>query len=45
LDQAASVQCFSSLKNTGLDELKAQLQTWLAPDTNNDAAIENSLPQ
>ena len=31
LDKSASVQCFSALKNTGVDELKTKLQTWLAP--------------
>ncbi|OZY87656.1 YihA family ribosome biogenesis GTP-binding protein [Cellvibrio mixtus] len=31
LHQLVSVQCFSSLKYTGLDELKAVLQSWLAP--------------
>ncbi|PUA27616.1 MAG: YihA family ribosome biogenesis GTP-binding protein [Cellvibrio sp. 79] len=34
LDKVASVQCFSSLKYTGLDDLKAKLQSWLAPETN-----------
>lgn len=32
LGASASVQCFSSLKNTGVDELKAKLQSWLAPE-------------
>jgi GTP-binding protein len=32
LSQLVSVQIFSSLKNTGLDDLKAKLQTWLAPE-------------
>ncbi len=27
-----SIQTFSSLKNTGVDDLKEKLQTWLAPD-------------
>ena len=31
LDQLVSIQCFSALKYTGLDELKAKLQSWLAP--------------
>ena len=31
LSDLVSVQVFSSLKNTGLDDLKAKLQTWLAP--------------
>ncbi|MET0355683.1 MAG: ribosome biogenesis GTP-binding protein YihA/YsxC [Cellvibrio sp.] len=31
LSELVSVQIFSSLKNTGLDDLKARLQTWLAP--------------
>lgn len=31
LSDLVSVQTFSSLKNTGLDDLKAKLQTWLAP--------------
>lgn len=31
LGDLVSVQIFSSLKNTGLDDLKAKLQTWLAP--------------
>lgn len=33
LSELVSVQIFSSLKNTGLDDLKAKLQTWLAPLT------------
>jgi len=31
LSELVSAQTFSSLKNTGLDDLKAKLQTWLAP--------------
>jgi GTP-binding protein len=31
LDQLVSIQCFSALKYAGLDELKAKLQSWLAP--------------
>lgn len=31
LSDLVSVQTFSSLKNTGLDDLKAKLQIWLAP--------------
>jgi len=31
LNELVSVQTFSSLKNTGLDDLKAKLQSWLAP--------------
>ncbi|RYY73699.1 MAG: YihA family ribosome biogenesis GTP-binding protein [Gammaproteobacteria bacterium] len=31
LSELVSVQIFSSLKNTGLDEFKEKLQTWLAP--------------
>lgn len=33
LSELVSVQTFSSLKNTGVDDLKAKLQTWLAPET------------
>jgi GTP-binding protein len=32
LDKSATVQCFSSLKYTGIEELKAKLQAWLAPE-------------
>lgn len=32
LSDLVSVQCFSSLKHTGVDELKAKLQTWLTPE-------------
>lgn len=38
LANLTSIQCFSSLNNTGVDELKEKLQTWLAPL---EAAIEN----
>jgi GTP-binding protein len=31
LGELVSVQTFSSLKNTGVDELKSKLQSWLAP--------------
>jgi GTP-binding protein len=33
LSELVSVQTFSSLKNTGVDDLKAKLQTWLAPES------------
>jgi GTP-binding protein len=36
-----TAQCFSSLKNTGIDELKAKLQSWLAPEENIAATAEN----
>jgi GTP-binding protein len=32
LHELVSVQTFSSLKNTGVDDLKAKLQGWLAPE-------------
>jgi GTP-binding protein len=32
LSELVSVQTFSSLKNTGIDDLKAKLQSWLAPE-------------
>lgn len=32
LGELVSVQTFSSLKNTGVDDLKAKLQGWLAPE-------------
>jgi GTP-binding protein len=32
LSELVSVQTFSSLKNTGVDDLKAKLQGWLAPE-------------
>lgn len=32
LDGLVSVQTFSSLKNTGVDQLKIKLQDWLAPE-------------
>lgn len=31
MGELVSVQIFSSLKNTGVDDLKAKLQSWLAP--------------
>jgi GTP-binding protein len=37
ISDMVSVQCFSALKNTGVDELKAKLQSWLAPDTENES--------
>ena len=42
LDQLVSIQCFSALKYAGLDELKAKLQSWLAPE---QELIEESDPQ
>ncbi len=33
LDKSTSIQCFSALKYAGLDDLKAKLQTWLAPES------------
>lgn len=42
LDQLVSIQCFSALKYAGLDELKAKLQSWLAPE---QELIEKSDPQ
>ncbi len=35
---SASVQCFSALKYAGIDDLKAKLQLWLAPETNNGSS-------
>lgn len=35
-----SVQSFSSLKNTGIDELKAKLQIWFNPEDENAMASE-----
>jgi len=40
LSELVSAQTFSSLKNTGLDDLKAKLQTWLAPISETDLAAE-----
>ncbi len=37
-----TAQCYSSLKNTGIDELKAKLQSWLAPEENIAGAEEIS---
>ncbi len=46
LSELVSVQTFSSLKNTGLDDLKAKLQTWLAPISEADLAeAEAELPK
>ena len=42
LDQLVSIQCFSALKYAGLEELKAKLQSWLAPE---QELIEGSDPQ
>lgn len=36
-----SVQTFSSLKNTGVDDLKIKLQSWLAPEPENSDEISN----
>jgi GTP-binding protein len=36
LEDLVTAQCFSALKNTGIDELKAKLQSWLAPATPTD---------
>jgi len=33
MSDLVSVQTFSSLKNTGVDDLKAKLQSWLAPES------------
>lgn len=41
LSDAISVQCFSSLKNTGLDELKEVLNSWLVPDQNASSLIDS----
>lgn len=43
LSELVSVQTFSSLNNTGLDNLKAKLQTWLAPHTDTDVATPGSI--
>ena len=32
LEELVTAQCFSALKNTGIDELKAKLQSWLASE-------------
>lgn len=32
LEDLVTIQTFSSLKNTGVDDLKAKLQSWLAPE-------------
>ena len=42
LDQQVSIHCFSALKYAGLDELKAKLQSWLAPEQT--ATSEESIP-
>ena len=43
LSDLVSVQIFSSLKNTGLDDLKAKLQTWFSP-IDAGALLETELP-
>ncbi len=43
LDELVSIQCFSALKYTGIDELKVKLQSWLAPER--DKATEETTPQ
>ena len=45
LDKLASVQCFSALKNTGLDELKSKLQNWLAPAEDQEQTAAPALPE
>lgn len=40
-----SVQCFSALDNIGIEELKAKLQTWLAPEPDSNTPEENTVPQ
>lgn len=45
--ESTSIQCFSSLNSTGVDELKAVLQAWLAPADNSepqDNSAEQALP-
>jgi GTP-binding protein len=42
--QQTSVQCFSALKNTGVDELKSKLQAWLAPESVLDVPHESTDP-
>jgi len=41
LHQLVSVQIFSSLKNTGLDDLKTKLQSWLAPADESEPSISD----
>jgi len=41
LHQLVSVQIFSSLKNTGLDDLKAKLQSWLAPTDESETSVSD----
>lgn len=47
LDQLVSIQCFSALKYAGLDELKAKLQSWLAPEQSSgqEGVSEENPPQ
>lgn len=39
LEELVSVQSFSSLKNTGVDDLKTKLQSWLAPECNPESPV------
>lgn len=39
MSDLVSAQCYSSLKNTGVDDLKAKLQEWLQLGTNNEDAL------
>jgi GTP-binding protein len=43
IDQLTSVQCFSALKNTGLDDLKAKLAEWLAFDTEGSGEADDGI--
>lgn len=38
--ELVTVQCFSALKHTGIDELKAKLQSWLAPEPEGQGAFQ-----
>ena len=40
-----SVQCFSALDNIGIEELKAKLQTWLAPESLSNPSEDSMAPQ
>jgi len=42
LGNEISVQCFSALKNTGIDDLKHKLQSWLAPEQSEQSAEDST---
>ena len=45
LEDLVTIQTFSSLKNTGVDDLKAKLQSWLAPEPEAEEGDPETSPE